>query len=311
MSSRIPLAPWAELNGVVKRYGSKTALDGIDLAIRPGELVALLGPNGAGKTTAVRLLLGLLRPDRGTALLFGRDPASPEARRRLGALLQISKVPDTLTPREHLRLFASYYPNPLAPAEALAAVGLGDRADRLFGKLSGGERQRALYALALVGRPDLLVLDEPTVGLDVESRRALWAETRSQVAAGRSVLLTTHYLEEADALADRVVVLHHGRIVAQGTPQEIKSLAAGRRIRARSRLPVAEIERISGVSSARRDGELIEILTPRAEGVVAALLAADPQLADLEITSAGLEEAFLSLTRSTEPGGPVPLEGAA
>lgn len=298
MNGQVPRAPLAELNGAVKRFGNKTALAGVDLAIRPGELVALLGPNGAGKTTAVRLLLGLLRPDAGTALLFSRDPSVPEARQRMGALLQISKVPETLTPREHLRLFASYYPDPLTPAEALAAVGLEDRGDRLFGKLSGGERQRALFALALVGRPDLLVLDEPTVGLDVEARRALWAQTRAQVNAGRSVLLTTHYLEEADALADRVVVIHSGRVVAQGTPQHIKSLAAGRRIRARSRLPIETVQAISGVTSVRRDGEILEILTPRAEGVTAALLAADRDLMDLEITSAGLEEAFLALTRN-------------
>jgi ABC-2 type transport system ATP-binding protein len=199
------------------------ALRGIDLAIAPGELLALLGPNGAGKTTAVRILLGLASPTAGQATVFGHHPASRYARLRRGALLQVAKVPETLKVREHIELFSSYYEKPLPVAESIAAAGLGGIENRLFGNLSGGQKQRVLFALAICGNPDLLFLDEPTVGLDVESRRALWARIRGFVARGGSVLLTTHHLEEADTLAHRVAVINQGRIVAEGTPAEIKA----------------------------------------------------------------------------------------
>jgi ABC-2 type transport system ATP-binding protein len=296
----------AHLSRAVKRYGPVTALAGVDLAIRPGELVALLGPNGAGKTSAVKLILGLARPDAGEARLFGADPRSPAARTRMGAMLQISKVPETLKVREHLALFASYYPRPRPALELLERVGLERLAERPFGKLSGGERQRLLFALALVGDPHLLVLDEPTVGLDVESRRRLWQEIRRFVAEGRSVLLTTHYLEEADALADRVVVIHHGRVLAEGRPREIKARTAGRRIRCVTRLRPEQIEPWPGVGAARWDGPVVEVLASEAEPVVRELLARDPGLTGLEVAPASLEEAFLALTESDPP-----LEGAA
>ncbi|MBZ5728820.1 MAG: ABC transporter ATP-binding protein [Acidobacteriia bacterium] len=218
--------PVAELSGVTKRYGEVTALAGISLAIEPGELVALLGPNGAGKTTAVRILLGLAAPTTGHAAVFGRHPASRHARLRRGALLQVAKVPETLRVREHIELFSSYYQNPLPMEEVVAAAGLKGIEKRLFGDLSGGQKQRVLFALAICGNPGLLFLDEPTVGLDVESRRALWGRIRGFAARGGSVLLTTHYLDEADALAHRVVVINHGRIVAEGTPREIKARTA-------------------------------------------------------------------------------------
>jgi ABC-2 type transport system ATP-binding protein len=218
--------PVAELRDVKKRYGPVEALRGIDLAIEPGELVALLGPNGAGKTTAVRILLGLARPTSGEATVFGRPPASYEARLRRGALLQVAKVPETLRVREHIELFSSYYERPLPIQETMEAAGLKGIENKLFGDLSGGQKQRVLFALAICGNPDLLFLDEPTVGLDVEARRALWARIRGFVARGGSVLLTTHYLDEADALAHRIVVINQGRIVAQGTPAEIKTRGA-------------------------------------------------------------------------------------
>jgi ABC-2 type transport system ATP-binding protein len=216
----------AELRSVTKRYGPVEALRGIDLTIAPGELVALLGPNGAGKTTAVRILLGLARPTSGHATVFGRPPASHEAKLRRGALLQVAKVPETLRVREHIELFSSYYGKPLPLQETIAAAGLGGIENKLFGDLSGGQKQRVLFALAICGNPDLLFLDEPTVGLDVEARRALWARIRGFVARGGSVLLTTHYLDEADALAHRIVVINQGRIVAEGTPAEIKTRGA-------------------------------------------------------------------------------------
>ena len=288
--------PVAELRGVVKRYGKVTALAGIDLALQPGQLTAILGPNGAGKTTVVKLLLGLARPSGGSVDLFGAAPNDPATRRRRGAMLQIGKVPEVLTVREHLDLFASYYPRPLPIAEALRRAGLERFADRRFGELSGGERQRTLFALALVGDPELLFLDEPTVGMDVEARRALWQEIRRAVAEGRSVVLTTHYLEEADALAERVVVLHQGRILADGPPAAIKRQAALRRIRCRTLLGEAELAALPGVRGVTRDGDRVELLVGDAEPAVRELLARDPTLIDLEVRSAGLEEAFLALT---------------
>ncbi len=203
-------SPVAELRRVSKSR-SVTALDGVDLALAPGQLTALLGPNGAGKTTAVRLMLGTSRPSAGEVRLFGASPFDRAARQSVGMMLQVGRVPETLTPREHLALFRSYYPEPRPMDGLLAASGIAHIANRRFGTLSGGERQRVLFAAALCGNPHLLFLDEPTVGLDIEARHLFWDAIRELIREGRSVLLTTHYLEEADALADRVVVLHRGR----------------------------------------------------------------------------------------------------
>ena len=290
--------PVAELRRAVKRYGAVTALAGIDFEVRPGEVVALLGPNGAGKTTAVQLLLGLARPNAGEARLFGVEPRRAEARMRTGAMLQISKVPETLKVREHVHLVSSYYPHPLPAREVMAAAGLEGIEGRLFGKLSGGQRQRVLFALALCGDPDLMFLDEPTVGLDVEARRAFWTVIAEKARQGRSVLLTTHYLEEADALADRVVMIGRGRVIAEGTPAEIKSRVVGRKIRCRTALPLAEIAALPGVRDVRRQDELTEVFAAEAERTVFELLSRDPSLSALEVRGADLEEAFLTLTNS-------------
>jgi len=292
--------PVAQLRRAVKRYGAVTALAGIDFAVRPGEVVALLGPNGAGKTTAVQLLLGLVRPSEGEARLFGADPRSPEARTRSGAMLQISKVPETLKVREHIHLVSSYYPRPLPMSEVIAAAGLGGIEERLFGKLSGGQKQRVLFALALCGDPDLLFLDEPTVGLDVEARRSFWTVIGEKARQGRSVLLTTHYLEEADALADRIVMIGRGRVIAEGTPAEIKARVVGRKVRCHTALPLAEVAALPGVRGARRDGELTELFAAEAERAVFELLSRDPSLSALEVRGADLEEAFLTLTQDHE-----------
>jgi len=214
----------ASFRGVTKNYGLHCALSSIDLQLKSGEVLALLGPNGAGKTTAVKLLLGLLKPSVGAVNVFGSDPADSKARARMGAMLQSASVPDTLRVKEHIDLFSSYYPRPLPLPQIIARAGLQRLENRFYCDLSGGEQRRLLFALALCGNPDLLFLDEPTTGLDIESRRGMWAQIRALRDAGKTVLLTTHYLEEADQLADRIVVLKHGKIAADGTPAEIKQL---------------------------------------------------------------------------------------
>ncbi len=291
----------ASLEGVNKNYGTIRALRGVDFRVRAGEVVALLGPNGAGKTTAVKLLLGLIQPNAGRARVFGGDPTNPENRMKTGAMLQVGRVPETLRVREHIDLFSSYYEKPMASADVLAAVGLEKLGDRKFGDLSGGQRQRVLFALAICGDPDLLFLDEPTVGLDVEARRMLWDEIRRMVSRGKTVLLTTHYLQEADALADRVAVINQGEIIAQGTPSEIKAKTAGKRIRCITSLSVSTLRQIPGVTEVKEDREAVELHALAAEPIVRELLARDAGLSGLEITSAGLEEAFLALTHDTAP----------
>ena len=287
----------ASLEGVNKNYGNIKALRGVDFRVRAGEVVALLGPNGAGKTTAVKLLLGLMQPNSGRARVFGGDPTNPENRTRTGAMLQVGRVPETLRVREHIDLFSTYYSQPMASADVLAAAGLENLSDRKFGDLSGGQKQRVLFALAICGDPDLLFLDEPTVGLDVEARRMLWDEIRRMVSRGKTVLLTTHYLQEADALADRVAVINQGEIIAQGTPSEIKAKTAGKRIRCITSLSVNALRQIPGVTEVKEDREAVELHAPEAESIVRELLARDARLTGLEVTSAGLEEAFLALTQ--------------
>ncbi len=287
----------ASLEAVSKNYGEVRALRNVNFTVRAGQVVALLGPNGAGKTTAVKLLLGLLDPNSGKTRVFGGDPTNPQNRLRTGAMLQVGRVPETLRVREHIDLFSTYYPKPLPLEEVLAVAGLEKLRDRKFGDLSGGQRQRTLFALAICGDPDLLFLDEPTAGLDVEARRALWEQIRRLIDRGKTVLLTTHYLEEADALADRIAVINKGEIIAEGTPAEIKAQTGGKRIRCITALSLAGLLQIPGVTSAKQDRDAVEIHAREAEPVVRALLARDPSLSGLEVTSAGLEEAFLALTQ--------------
>src|SRR5688572_7972307 len=269
----------AELRGVTKKYGPVVALNDLTLGLEPGRVTALLGPNGAGKTSAVKLLIGLTQPTRGRVSLFGTEPQSREARQRTGVMLQISNVPETLTVREHVHLFSSYYPSPMRADAALAAADLVSVADRRYGTLSGGQRQRVQFALAICGNPDLLFLDEPTVGMDVESRRGFWQQIRLLAVQGRTV-------------------------VADGTPAQIKSRAASRRIRCVTSLPLPIVQALPGVQSVRQDGAAIEILTGDAESVARELLVQDRLLAGLEVSGAGLEEAFLTLTsvRNSESG---------
>ena len=293
----------ARTQGLTKTYGSITALRNVDLELHRGELLALLGPNGAGKTTLVRMLLGLATPDSGSVSVFGGDPRNEDMRYRVGAMLQVARVPETLKVREHIDLFSSYYPKPLPVAETLRIAGLDDLKDRRFGELSGGQRQRVLFGISICGDPDLLFLDEPTVGLDVEARRLMWTQIRNLVSRGKTVLLTTHYLNEADALADRILVLQHGAIVAEGTPAEIKSRAIGKQVRFSSQLALEDVRAIPGVLSVTTDRQKFELQVQAAEAVVRELLRRDSWLSDLEVTSAGLEEAFLALTQNHNSNG--------
>jgi len=287
----------AVLDRVTKRFRTTTALDSVSLSIERGAVTALLGPNGAGKTTAISLWLGLSRPDAGSLSVLGGVPQSLAVRRRVGVMMQSAALPDTLRVRELLRLTSSYYARPLPLAVLAELTGVGTLLHRPYGKLSGGQQRRVQFALAVCGRPQLLFLDEPTTGLDVEARQGLWQVVRELVRAGCTVLLTTHYLEEADALADRVAVLMHGRVVSEGTVEEIRSRCLQRRIRCISVLPAEEVARWPGVHAASRREAWLTVEASVAEPVVQRLLAADPQLQQLEVSAAGLGDALAHITR--------------
>jgi ABC-2 type transport system ATP-binding protein len=295
----------AALAGVVKRYGTNVALNGVSLNIERGKVTALLGPNGAGKSTAISLLLGLATADEGSASLFGQSPQLLAARRRIGVMLQTAALPDTLRVGELVQLTSSYYASPRPLAEVARITGIESLLRRRYGALSGGQQRRVQFALAICGNPQLLFLDEPTTGLDIEARESLWAVVRSLTAGGCAVLLTTHYLEEAEALAQCVAVLVRGRIVTEGTVEELRSLGVRRHVRCVSGLGAAEVRLWPGVEAvtemaAERDagGERrLEISVAVAESIVRRLLAADPNLRELEVTRAGLAEAFVQITQ--------------
>ena len=288
----------AALRNVSKRYGTVNAVDRVTLEIRRGEALALLGPNGAGKTTSINLLLGLARPTSGTVELFGLSPHEVAARRCIGAMLQGAQLGGHARVREVINLQSGYYLNPLPLAQTLHIAGLEDLENRPVVKLSGGQKQRLLLALAICGNAELLFLDEPSVGLDVESRRAFWNSIRALKQAGRSIVLTTHYLEEADALADRIAVINRGHIVAEGAPAEIKQSVAQRHIRCVTTLDDVQIKRLPGVTSVHQDGKRLDVLAAHPENVLFEMFKLDPALRDLEVTGARLEEAFLTLTEA-------------
>jgi ABC-2 type transport system ATP-binding protein len=287
----------ATLDQVSKNYGAVQALKNFTLEVRAGELTAVLGPNGAGKTTAIKLLLGLARSTSGRVSVFGSDPMLMETHLRVGAMLQVGRVPESLRVREHIDLFSSYYSQPLPMKQTLAIAGIENLRERKFGELSGGQKQRVLFALAICGNPDLLFLDEPTVGLDVEARHLLWDEIRQLLTLGKTVVLTTHYLEEADALADRVVVINKGSMIAEGTPQEIKARTAGKKIRCLTRLSVGVIRGLPGVADVQDDRGTMVIHSSLPENVLRELLNRDPDISGIEVAGAGLEDAFLALTQ--------------
>jgi ABC-2 type transport system ATP-binding protein len=291
-------APIATFDGVTRRYGQVTAVDGLSLQIQPGQTVALLGPNGAGKTTTVELLLGLANPDAGVVRLFGGPPTDAVAAGRVGAMLQDAGLPQGARVAELIDLVRSLYPEPLPLQDTLRLTDLEPLAQRQVQRLSGGQRQRVRLALALAGNPELLILDEPTAALDVDARRSFWDRVRAYVAGGRTVLFATHRLEEADAVADRIVVIAGGRLLADGTPDQVKAHAAGRSTisMAADGLPRYLLENLPAVDTVRQDRGRVTLHSTDPDATVRALLQHAPHVQDLEVTRAGMEEAFLSLT---------------
>ena len=285
------------LTRLSKSYGAVHAVRSLDLAIAPGETVALLGPNGAGKTTTIDMMLGLTRPDTGTVSVFGIPPARAVQAGWVGGMLQTGAPLDHLRVRELVALTASYYPAPRDVADVLRQTGADAFAGQWTSKLSGGQAQRVRFAAALVGDPDLLVLDEPTAGIDVEGRRDFWLSMREIAGQGKTVVFATHYLEEADAYADRIVLIAHGRLVADGPATEIKAQAAARTIR--GTLPGADtaaLRALPGVLAADRHGDAVILSCSDADIALRALLAAFPAIRDVEVRGGSLEEAFMELT---------------
>src|SRR3954470_2787068 len=288
------------LSGLVKRFGAGDrqviAVDGVDLVVRPGEIVAFLGPNGAGKTTTIDMMLGFSRPDAGTVEILGGPPADAIAQGRIAAVLQTGGLIKDLTVAETVRLTASLFTTARPVAEVLERAGIAEIAGRRVGSCSGGQQQRLRFALALLPDPDLLLLDEPTTGMDVEGRRDFWAAIRADAGRGRTVLFATHYLEEADEYADRIVLIRRGRIVADGTPAYVKSLAAGRSVRAT--LPDADqiaLLGVPGVTSVEVRGDTVLLRTGDSDATARFLLT-QTSARDLEVTAHSLEDAFLALT---------------
>jgi ABC-2 type transport system ATP-binding protein len=288
---------------VMRRFKEVTALKGLSLRIRRGETVALLGPNGAGKTTAAEILLGLQRPDRGKVRVYGGTPAQAIAGGRVGAMLQDADLPQGVTAGELVELIRGLYASPLSLEDALRLSDLEDVAGRKVERLSGGQKQRVRLALALAGDPDLLVLDEPTAALDVAARRAFWDRVRASTAEGRTVLFATHRLEEADAIADLILVIANGRLVASGTPDQIRAAAAGRTAVSfvAAGVPLEILERLPGVMTVESNRGRVTVQTTDPDATVRALLDRVPEVEGLQITRPGMEEAFLSLT-TTEGG---------
>jgi ABC-2 type transport system ATP-binding protein len=299
-----------ELAGLTKSFGTVRAVRNVDLRISPGETVALLGPNGAGKSSTIDLMLGLSRPDSGQLRIFGQSPRDAVSAGRICGMLQIGSLVPYLSVRELLRSVASLYPNALGVDEVIELTGIADFADRRTNRLSGGQTQRARFAVALVSNSDLLVLDEPTVAMDVEGRHLFWTTMREVAAGGKTVLFATHYLEEADSYADRIVLMAHGRIVADGPTTQIKALVGLRTIRAT--LPdvaADELRALPGVSSVELHGEAVLLACEDSDLAIRALLQRFPAARDIEIAGAGLEQAFLQLTGGADDDDAAPGNG--
>ena len=291
----------AQLIDATKKYGAVEALKGVSLEIELGDVVAMLGPNGAGKTTSISLLLGLRKPTSGKALLLGLDPTDLNARSRVGVMLQESGIPEMLKVREIVDLFRSYYLKPMASDRAIAMAGLQEKAGALVKQLSGGQRQRLYFALAVCGDPDVLFLDEPTVGMDVEGRRSFIERIAEFANLGRTVVLTTHYLEEADQLARRVIVIDRGVVIADASPLDIKSRVAGKRVRFKAAtLAEKDLDGLPITATTISDHR-VQLLTNQPEAVLRELFRRGIEITDLEVSGADLEDAFISLTSHQAP----------
>ncbi|MET8524649.1 ABC transporter ATP-binding protein [Micromonospora sp. NPDC005172] len=297
----------ARADQVSRRYGDVLALDRVDLEVRAGELVGLLGPNGAGKSTLMNLLVGLRRPTSGRVELNGRDPRDPEARRQIGVTPQETGLPGTLRVGEVVDFVSAHYPDPVPRGELLDRFGLGDLARRQTGGLSGGQRRRLAVALAFVGRPRLVLLDEPTTGLDVTARHTLWDAIRAFHDDGGTVLLSSHYLEEVEALARRVVVIGHGRVLADDTVDAVRGIVGVRRVS----LVTDELPDLPGVVRSERVDGRLHLLTTDADELVRALVRSQVAFTDLEVRPTSLEEAFLALTSGTDTPAQAPPAAAA
>ncbi len=297
----------AEVTGVEHAFGKLQVLNGIDMNVKAGQIVAVLGPNGAGKTTLINMLLGIYTPDAGRIQLFGQTPGDLTVRQRIGVMLQQAEMAETLKAKELVRQFSTYYQNPLSLQQLLQMAGLEEKAESRYGKLSGGEKRRVQFAIALAGEPDMVFLDEPTTGLDVQARRSLWSNIKAYAKRGAGIVLTTHYLEEADALADQIIVIDHGKVVATGTPSQIKQRVSLKQVHCRTSVPVEQlhlhslIERVEVEKLASQSGDNLTqciLLTQHAEALLRDLLQQDQNLTDLQVKGAGLEEAFLALTQN-------------
>jgi ABC-2 type transport system ATP-binding protein len=283
---------------IEKKFSNIKALDGVSLEVFRGEVVALLGANGAGKTTLISHLLGQLTPDSGELSIAGHTPGSLAARQNIGVILQSAQMPGNLTVKEHIELYRRYYPAPLSLKEILSIVKLSDLQHRKFDTLSGGQKQRLFFALAICGQPKIVFLDEPTVGLDVEARRDFWQCIRQLKAEGTSILLTTHYLEEADALADRILLLNNGKIIKQGRSETIKSQLGGKRIRFKTAMADCHFKALSFVTQIQHRGDFTELFSSNAEETLKDLFTQQFKIRDLSVEQVSLEDAFLSLSNN-------------
>ncbi len=294
----MPKQALVEVDSVSKKYGNTQALNNVSLSIAKGEVLALLGENGAGKTTLIKILLGRLKADNGRVSVFNSSPGALVAKQRIGTVLQETKMPNTLSCNENLELFCSYYPKSMPIDELIRLSGLSGLEDRKFDQLSGGQQQRLFFALAICGYPDLLFLDEPSVGLDAKSRQELWQCIRELSANGVAILLTTHYLEEADVLADRIAVLQSGVISHEGTPEQIKSNLACRIIRFISAKPLTWFSELDGVSEVKKIGQYTQLKCAHVENVLMTILQDVSDIKSLTVTEQSLEDAFLSMTNN-------------
>ena len=288
------------LSGVTKKYGTVQAVAGVDLTIRSGEVVALLGPNGAGKSTTIEMLIGLVRPDQGSVQVFGTSAVDAIAAGQVGVMLQSGGIIEDAKVGELLNLVAGLHREPLPVNEALDRSGIADLADRKMKGLSGGQKQRVRFAMAIIPQPDLIVLDEPTTGMDVESRRDFWASMHAETARGRTVLFATHYLEEADAYADRVVLMRDGKVTADGTAAQIKASVSGRTIRAT--VPGADLATLAalpGVRTVETRGDVVLLQCADSDDTLRYLLS-NTSAHDIEVTSADLEDAVLAISAEQE-----------